>query len=273
MMTVPAAVAFLGVAGAAGQGTFALGFMVLPQAFAKMGSSVVFGSLFFLLLSVAAVTSSISMMQVGLAFIEEFMGLKRKLAVVVQGFFASTGTLVVAWFSKDLLAMDTYDFFLGTLCFFMSGMVMMILFSWKLGVDSGPAGSGGRFRHPDSQDLPFHHEVCDAYPAAGYFPGLAGGKYLGEAGWPPVAALGRGEHGAVIPMGFLAAYVLFLVFTPWLPAGTNISRSPVAEGTGVRLRAGRPCAGGPPVLSARGKGLGLLAGEFAGLTMRVFAIV
>lgn len=46
MMTVPAAVAFLGVAGAAGQGTFALGFMVLPQAFAKMGSSVVFGSLF-----------------------------------------------------------------------------------------------------------------------------------------------------------------------------------------------------------------------------------
>lgn len=69
-----------------------------------MGSSVVFGSLFFLLLSVAAVTSSISMMQVGLAFIEEFMGLKRKLAVVVQGFFASTGTLVVAWFSKDLLA-------------------------------------------------------------------------------------------------------------------------------------------------------------------------
>lgn len=102
-----------------------------------MGSSVVFGSLFFLLLSVAAVTSSISMMQVGLAFIEEFMGLKRKLAVVVQGFFASTGTLVVAWFSKDLLAMDTYDFFLGTLCFFMSGMVMMILFSWKLGVDSG----------------------------------------------------------------------------------------------------------------------------------------
>lgn len=33
--------------------------------------------------------------------------------------------------------MDTYDFFLGTLCFFVSAMVMMILFSWKLGVDRG----------------------------------------------------------------------------------------------------------------------------------------
>ena len=103
MMTVPAAVAFLGVAGAAGQGTFALGFMVLPQAFAKMGSSVVFGSLFFLLLTVAAVTSSISMMQVGLSFIEEFMGLKRKMAVVVQGFLrlrarlSLPGTAAICW--------------------------------------------------------------------------------------------------------------------------------------------------------------------------------
>ena len=28
----------------------------------------------------------------------------------------------------------------------------------------------------------------------------------------PIEALGRGEHGAVIPMGFLAAYALFLLF-------------------------------------------------------------
>ena len=28
----------------------------------------------------------------------------------------------------------------------------------------------------------------------------------------PIEALGRGEHGAVIPMGFLAAYTLFLLF-------------------------------------------------------------
>lgn len=59
----------------------------------------------------AAVTSSISMMQVGLSFIEEFMGLKRKMAVVVQGFFTATGTFIVAWYSGNLLAMDTYDFF------------------------------------------------------------------------------------------------------------------------------------------------------------------
>ena len=225
MMTVPAAVAFLGVAGAAGQGTFALGFMVLPQAFAKMGSSVVFGSLFFLLLSVAAGTSSISMMQVGLAFIEEFMGLKRKLAVVVQGFFASTGTLVVAWFSKDLLAMDTYDFFLGTLCFFMSGMVMMILFSWKLGVDSGlrDLEDGSVIRIPRIYRFIMKY-VTPTLLLVIFLVWLAENIWVKQAA--PVAALGRGEHGAVIPMGFLAAYVLFLVFITMASSRHKIYHGP-----------------------------------------------
>lgn len=211
MMTVPAAVAFLGVAGAAGQGTFALGFLVLPQAFAKMGGSVVFGSLFFLLLTVAAVTSSISMMQVGLAFIEEFMGLQRKLAVVVQGFFTATGTLIVAWFSRDLLAMDTYDFFLGTLCFFVSAMVMMILFSWKLGVDAGlkDLEDGSVIRIPKIYRFIMKF-VTPTLLLAIFLTWLAQNIWVKQAS--PIAALGRGEHGAVIPMGFLAAYVLFLVF-------------------------------------------------------------
>lgn len=211
MMTVPAAVAFLGVAGAAGQGTFALGFMVLPQAFAKMGGSVVFGSLFFLLLSLAAVTSSISLMQVGLSFIEEFMGLTRKMAVVVQGFFAGTGTLVVAWFSKDMLAMDSYDFFIGTLCFFMSAMVMMILFSWKLSVDDGlrDLNEGSAMSIPRIYRFIMKF-VTPTFLLSIFLFWLAQNIWGKQAA--PVAALGRGEHGAVIPMAFFAAYALFLIF-------------------------------------------------------------
>ena len=52
----------------------------------------------------------------------------------------------------------------------------------ETGGGPGVEGSGGRFRHPHSQNLPFHHEVCNAYAAAGDFPGLAGAEYLGEAG-------------------------------------------------------------------------------------------
>ena len=183
MMTVPAAVAFLGVA----------------------------GSLFFLLLTVAAVTSSISMMQVGLSFIEEFMGLKRKMAVVVQGFFTAMGTFIVAWYSGNLLAMDTYDFFLGTLCFFVSAMVMMILFSWKLGVDRGlkDLEDGSVIRIPRIYRFIMKF-VTPTLLLAIFLAWLAQNIWVKQAA--PIEALGRGEHGAVIPMGFLAAYALFLIF-------------------------------------------------------------
>ncbi len=211
MMTVPAAVAFLGVAGAAGQGTFALGFMVLPQAFAQMGQSILFGSLFFLLLTLAALTSSISLMQVGVAFVQEFMGLSRKLAVVLQGFFTTVGALLVAWFSKDLLAMDTYDFFLGTLCFFLTGTVIMILFSWKLGVDEGVK---------DLEDgsvikIPLIYRFIMKYVTPTLLLGIFL-VWLAENIWvkqaAPIAALIRGEAGAVIPMAFVGCYAAFLLF-------------------------------------------------------------
>ncbi|MDO4409926.1 MAG: hypothetical protein Q4C05_01435 [Akkermansia sp.] len=210
MMTVPAAVAFLGVAGAAGQGTFALGFMVLPQAFEKMSGGVFFGSLFFLLLSLAALTSSISMMQVGLAFLEEFMGLKRKLAVVIQGFFTVFGALVVAWFSKGLLAMDTYDFFVGTLCFFVSAMVMMILFSWKLGVDSGlkDLEDGSIIKIPKIYRFVMKY-VTPTLLLTIFLLWLAENIWVKQAS--AVTALLNGEHGAVIPIAFLVAYTLFLI--------------------------------------------------------------
>lgn len=50
----------------------------------------------------------------------------------------------------------------------------------------------------------------------------------------PIEALGRGEHGAVIPMGFLAAYALFLLSSPWRPEGIRC--------TTVRDRRGKDCA-------------------------------
>ncbi|MFR4222378.1 MAG: sodium:calcium symporter [Akkermansia sp.] len=209
MMTVPAAVAFLGVAGAAGQGTFALGFMVLPQAFAKMGSSVVFGSLFFLLLTVAAVTSSISMMQVGLSFIE-IHGAETQNGCGGAGLFTATGTFIVAWYSGNLLAMDTYDF---------SGHAVLLCerhgdddsFSWKLGVDRGlkDLEDSSVIRIPRIYRFIMKF-VTPTLLLAIFLTWLAQNIWVKQAA--PIEALGRGEHGAVIPMGFLAAYTLFLLF-------------------------------------------------------------
>ena len=56
LITLPAGVAFLGLAGVAGQGTFGLGFNVLPLVFAKMPAGWLFGACFFFMLFLAAIT-------------------------------------------------------------------------------------------------------------------------------------------------------------------------------------------------------------------------
>ena len=137
MITIPAAFMFLGAAGIAGQGTFALGFKVLPLVFANMPAGIVFGSIFFILLFLAAVTSSLSMLQPGIAFLEESTGMNRKQSVSVLGLITGMGCLFVVWFSKDIKALDTMDFWVGTFALFVLATIQIIIFGWVLGIDKG----------------------------------------------------------------------------------------------------------------------------------------
>ena len=137
LMTVPAAVAFLGLAGAAGQSIFALAFNVLPQVFAAMPGGAFFGLLFFILLSLAAVTSSISIIQPGVAFLEEFLGWKRKRCLLLIFSLLSLGALIITWFSKGLLALDTLNFFAGTIFPLLLALFLIVVFAWFWGVDKG----------------------------------------------------------------------------------------------------------------------------------------
>jgi len=151
LITVPAAFVFLGVAGIAGQGTFALGFNVLPEVFVRMPGGQVFAAIFFILLFLAAITSSLSMLQPGIAFLEEGFGLGRKASVALLGFATALGTLFVWYFSKDLKAMDTIDFWVGTLMLFVQATILVIIFGWRIGVNEGwrLMHEGAEMRAPD----------------------------------------------------------------------------------------------------------------------------
>ncbi len=137
LITVPAAVAFLGVAGVAGMGTFGLGFKVLPMVFASMPFGNFFGGVFFFLLFLAAITSSISMLQPGIAFIEEALGIGRKQSVAFLGLITGLGTLFVVYFSKDVKALDTLDFWVGTVLIYVLATFQIILFGWVIGIEKG----------------------------------------------------------------------------------------------------------------------------------------
>jgi SNF family Na+-dependent transporter len=137
LITLPAAVAFRGVAGVAGKGTFGLGFNVLPLVFSAMPAGSFFGALFFFVLFIAAITSLLSMLQPGIALLEESLGISRKGSVGLLGALTALGTGFVAWFSKDLKALDTLDFWVGTSLIFVLATVQIILFGWFFGIERG----------------------------------------------------------------------------------------------------------------------------------------
>ncbi|MEX0777224.1 MAG: sodium-dependent transporter [Phycisphaeraceae bacterium] len=150
LITIPAAFVFLGIAGVAGQGTFDLGFVVLPQVFQVMPMGQFVGSLFFFLLFLAAVTSSLSMLQPAIALLEDGLGVGRKASVAMLGFITLIGSLFVVYFSKNLTALDTMDFWIGTFCIFVLATFQTILFGWVLGIDKGmeEINRGGNIRIP-----------------------------------------------------------------------------------------------------------------------------
>lgn len=136
MITVPAAFVFLGAAGAVG-GTFALGFHTLPLVFERMPLGQFFGFLWFFLLFLAAVTSSLSMLQPAIAFMEEGLGLNRKRSVLLLAAITLVGTGFILFFSKGLAALDTVDFWVGTFCIFVLASIQCFFFAQVLGVKKG----------------------------------------------------------------------------------------------------------------------------------------
>lgn len=150
LITVPAAFIFLGAAGVVGQGTFGLGFKVLPLVFSKMPLPWFFGGAWFFLLFLAAVTSSLSMLQPGIAFLEEGLGLNRKQSVSLLGMLTAMGCLFVVYFSKDTKALNTMDFWVGTFLIFLMATVIIIVFGWVLGIEKSwqEAHKGALIRIP-----------------------------------------------------------------------------------------------------------------------------
>lgn len=139
MITITAAVVFLGVAGAssAAGSTFNLGFNTLPVVFAHMPGGTVFGFLWFFMLCLAAITSSLSMLQPAKAFLEEALGVDENVSTPLIVALCAGGNLFVMYFSKGLVALDTIDFWVGSVMIFMLATIQIILFGWVFGLEQG----------------------------------------------------------------------------------------------------------------------------------------
>jgi SNF family Na+-dependent transporter len=153
MIAIPAAFIFLGPAflsNSANVGTFSLGFMTLPNVFNQMPAGAFFGFLFFFLLFLAAVTSSLSMLQPSIALLEEGLGLSRKRSVALLGGITLLGTAFITWYSKGLTALDTVDFWMANFFIFIFATLQTVIFGWVVGKTRGyeELSSGAEIRVP-----------------------------------------------------------------------------------------------------------------------------
>jgi len=150
LITIPAAYVFLGVAGASVSGTFDLGFKTLPVVFLYMPGGRIFGFLWFFMLFLAAITSSLSMLQPAIAFLEEGIGIRRRASVALLGLITALGSLFVIYFSKDRAAQNTLDEWIGTVAMVLLATIEVFLFAWVFGTERGykAAMHGAEMRLP-----------------------------------------------------------------------------------------------------------------------------
>ena len=119
-------------------------FVTLPIAFSSMPFGVFFGTLFFVLLSIAALSSSISLIEPGVAWLIESLKIKRITATVLLGF--------TAWFlglfsalSFNLLSeftifgknfFDATDFLTNQIMLPLGGIFIAVFVGWVMNKDS-----------------------------------------------------------------------------------------------------------------------------------------
>ncbi len=136
-IVIPAAFIFFGplaVGSIANSGAFNLGFVTMPLIFGHMPFSEVLGFLWFGLLFLAGVTSSVSLAQPAIAFLEDEFNISRQRSVQIFGVVTFLLCNAVIFFlSKGVV--DELDFWGGTFCLVLFATVEVILFGWVFGIN------------------------------------------------------------------------------------------------------------------------------------------
>lgn len=125
------------------QGGPSLVFVTIPAVFTTMGPSIgiIFSVLFFILLTIAAVTSSISMMEISVAYFIEQRQWTRKKAVILTSIvvfimciFSSLSNGALSGISiGGMNIFDFYGYLTSNLLLPLGGMLISWFVGWKLG--------------------------------------------------------------------------------------------------------------------------------------------
>jgi len=115
-------------------GVFNLGFVTMPLILNQLPLSALLGFCWFFLLFLAGITSSISLAQPAVAFLEDEFNISRKKAVAIFGAAAFLLTQPAIFFLGRGVV-DELDFWGGTFFLVIFATIEVILFAWVFGMD------------------------------------------------------------------------------------------------------------------------------------------
>ena len=138
---IPAAFVFFGPAveniqSIAASGSFDLGFVTMPLIFQQIPGGIFFGFLWFFMLFLAGVTSSISICQPAVAFMKNEFGIKRGHAVLILAVIMFVLSQPAIWFLRYGV-MDDLDFWAANFIIVIGALIEIVLFGWVFGSKKG----------------------------------------------------------------------------------------------------------------------------------------
>lgn len=138
-IVIPAAFVFLGAAGARGVaegGIFNLGFVTTPFVFAGIPLGFLFSGIWFLLLFIAGITSTVSLIQPAVAFLEDEYKVTRGKATLLLAAVAFLACQPGIFLLQHGVV-DELNFWGGTVFLVVFATVETILFGWIVGINKG----------------------------------------------------------------------------------------------------------------------------------------
>jgi len=134
---IPAAFVFFGpqfLADPSHLGSFDLAFFAMPQIFAGVPGGSFWGFMWFGILFLAGITSSVSITQPGVAFLQDELNLTRPKAVAMFGIAAFILCQPAMWFLHRGV-LDDLDFWGSNLIIVCGAAIEIILLAWVFGID------------------------------------------------------------------------------------------------------------------------------------------
>jgi neurotransmitter:Na+ symporter, NSS family len=138
-IALTAAVVFFGIAESthiAQQGSYDLGFHAMPLVMEQIPGGRWFGAMWFFLLFLAGITSSVAMLQPTIALLREDFGFTRDRAVLLTGALLFLCAQPVFFFLGHGF-MDQLDFWAGSFGLLLFGFLEIVIFAWMFGMTDG----------------------------------------------------------------------------------------------------------------------------------------